>query len=205
MTDLSFSQMSGKSGKRGGGKKGQNKNTETKTPSPFFGNSFITRHQYVFKNGIDRQYKNETNPLASNETHLEDGKTVFFEKCVECHGDKGKGNGIRTEYMDPKPTDLTRNIQLPVSADAYNYWSIALGGVRFNTRMPPFKKTIGLSKLDRPLSDQQIWKVVMVVQNLKSNSALERLKPEKENFKEKQTDKRNRRNRKPARDSFPIE
>lgn len=37
----------------------------------------------------------------------DDAKTQYATFCVACHGDAGKGDGVASGALDPKPSDLT--------------------------------------------------------------------------------------------------
>ncbi|MCP4750916.1 MAG: cytochrome c [Proteobacteria bacterium] len=95
-------------------------------------------------------YRSKSNPLEAEGSSLEEGRDVFRNRCVACHGLEGRGDGSQIEYMDSLPTDLTAGFHLPVSRDAYLYWTLALGGARFNTQMPHFKNTKGMPILENP-------------------------------------------------------
>ena len=36
------------------------------------------------------------------------GKQLFLRYCSACHGESGKGDGVVSQLMTPKPTDLTQ-------------------------------------------------------------------------------------------------
>ena len=42
--------------------------------------------------------------------HAQDspGKAAYLKYCSACHGSAGKGDGVVSQYMRPKPTDLTQ-------------------------------------------------------------------------------------------------
>ena len=35
------------------------------------------------------------------------GKKLFIHFCTQCHGEKGKGDGVNSEFLNPKPRGLT--------------------------------------------------------------------------------------------------
>lgn len=39
---------------------------------------------------------------------LKAGKFIYERACLNCHGDKGKGDGLAAPFLDPKPRDFTR-------------------------------------------------------------------------------------------------
>jgi len=36
------------------------------------------------------------------------GKAAYLKHCSACHGEEGKGDGVVSGFMQPKPTDLTQ-------------------------------------------------------------------------------------------------
>ena len=40
---------------------------------------------------------------APNASMAQDGKAIFTDKCVPCHGEKGDGKGPMASTFDPKP------------------------------------------------------------------------------------------------------
>jgi len=46
--------------------------------------------------------------LAEQEDAVESGRVQFNDKCVVCHGEEGKGNGVLAPSLNQQPADLTR-------------------------------------------------------------------------------------------------
>ncbi len=38
---------------------------------------------------------------------LAKGKAIYSDKCLKCHGEKGKGDGPKAEDLEKKPADYT--------------------------------------------------------------------------------------------------
>lgn len=48
------------------------------------------------------------NLTAQSKNDLAKGKKLFELNCAACHGDSGKGDGIASESLDPRPRNLTK-------------------------------------------------------------------------------------------------
>ncbi len=164
-------------GKGGGARSGRDSSQGTKrTEKQATGSTlgFITRNEFVIAYGIDAQYRTLSNPLLAEPRIVESGRKLYMSRCSECHGVSGNGRGKQSEYIDPFPTDLTTDYTLPVSQDAYIYWTLAQGGARFNTQMPRFKDSVGMQKLTYPLQESEIWQLAHYLKTLNSASEKEK-------------------------------
>lgn len=65
-------------------------------------------------------------PDLGTEAQREAGKQLYMQKCAQCHGEKGDGNGISEPFLRPAPRDFTSGIfkfrstasgELPSDAD----------------------------------------------------------------------------------------
>jgi mono/diheme cytochrome c family protein len=46
-------------------------------------------------------------PGAASAEQASQGKAAYLRYCSACHGESGKGDGVVSQLMRPKPTDLT--------------------------------------------------------------------------------------------------
>lgn len=76
---------------------------------------------------------------------LVSGKKVYADKCARCHGDTGKGNGPRAEFLEKKPMDYTDKAKMAKISDS-DLKDVVLEGKQ---PMPAFKGKIA----DRDLDD----------------------------------------------------
>jgi copper transport protein len=97
----------------------------------------------------------EANPIPPNSQSIAEGKTVYIQNCVPCHGVSGKGDGPVGKTLNPRPADLTLHGVPGVHTDAqlYDWITNGLPG----TRMPAWKTTI---------SDTDRWNLVNYIRAL---------------------------------------
>lgn len=80
-------------------------------------------------------------------------RSVFLDKCTECHGETGQGNGPQAKMYDPRPSNLTDAAHLKDVTDGELFYVISQG----HKPMPSYK---------RKLTDDQRWQLVLLVRYL---------------------------------------
>ena len=78
---------------------------------------------------------------------------VYLDKCTECHGETGQGNGPQAKMYDPRPAPLTDTTRLATVTDGELFYVISNG----HKPMPSYK---------RKLTDDQRWQLVLLVRAL---------------------------------------
>lgn len=112
---------------------------------------FIGRYtQYMLGNIPDR-YADVTNPLPASAENISDGKKLYQTQCPVCHGASGGGNGPAGKQLVPHPANLTFSRRLPVTTDAFFFWTLSEGGKPFDSAMPAFGEQ---------LSVKEIWQII---------------------------------------------
>lgn len=97
------------------------------------------------------------NPLTASAASLAAAKEIYMDKCANCHGDGGKGDGSDAMMYDPTPSDLT-DAKVAKKTDGELYFQITEG----RKPMPAFKKK---------LTDEQRWQLVLFVRSLAATLA----------------------------------
>jgi mono/diheme cytochrome c family protein len=90
---------------------------------------------------------------------LEAGQAVYGQRCVFCHGDALKGDGLFANSLNPRPADFTDSGTIAQLQEGYLFWRIAQGGPGlptegkgWNSAMPAWGGT---------LSEEEIWQVIL--------------------------------------------
>ena len=104
----------------------------------------------------------------TTEALLRTGRTVFQDRCADCHGAEGRGDGPNARYLLPPPRDLTRAVfslrstptgALPTAADLVRTIRRGIAG----TAMPAWSG----------LDERTLWALAAFVQTLSPRFALE--------------------------------
>lgn len=56
---------------------------------------------------VPEKYEKMKNPVAADAVSLKAGKTLYQDHCMNCHGPKGKGDGIKAATLKHAPSDFT--------------------------------------------------------------------------------------------------
>lgn len=97
-----------------------------------------------------------TASFAEDKGNAAEGKTQYDNICAACHGPGGKGDGVASAALDPKPRDLSDAAYVSTLSNEHLYKVISEGGA-----------VVGLSPMmaawSGVLSEQQIWDVIAYI------------------------------------------
>ena len=88
--------------------------------------------------GLSAAYRLQ-NPADPSVEAIARGRATFRERCVACHGDRGRGDGSAGVLLDPKPADLV--LHVPQHSDGELYYMISVGFP--GTAMPAWRSVLG--------------------------------------------------------------
>lgn len=103
---------------------------------------------------VPEEAKRVVNPLRPSQADLPAGRRLYDDKCAECHGDSGKGDGAQGRMYNPQPQDLTDAVHMNAISDGELYYKITEG----HRPMPAFRKR---------LTDEQRWQLVLLIRSLR--------------------------------------
>lgn len=75
---------------------------------------------------------------------LAKGKKIYVDKCLKCHGEKGKGDGPKAEDLEKKPADYTDKAKMAKFTDADLKKAVKEG----KKPMPAFGKKLTEEQID---------------------------------------------------------
>jgi mono/diheme cytochrome c family protein len=102
---------------------------------------------------VPDEAKRVVNPLKPSQADLPGARARYLDKCAECHGDTGKGDGSQAKLYDPKPRDLTDAAHMNSISDGEIFYKLSEG----HRPMPGFKKRF---------TEEQRWQMVLFLRSL---------------------------------------
>ena len=70
----------------------------------------------------------ETSNPEEFRKHVENGRRVYYQNCVFCHGDNMGGNGMFVHGLDPIPTNFADGDTIANLRETFLFWRAAKGG-----------------------------------------------------------------------------
>jgi mono/diheme cytochrome c family protein len=107
---------------------------------------------------VPEEAKQLKNPLRPNQPALKAAREVYTDKCAQCHGDSGKGDGRDAARYDPAPSDLTDAKKMSEASDGVLFYKISEG----KKPMPVFKNK---------LTEDQRWELVLLIRSFAERPA----------------------------------
>lgn len=92
------------------------------------------------------------NPFAGNQKATNEGKVIFDQMCVLCHGIKGQGNGEAGLMLNPQPANFL-SLNVKNQTDGAIFWKVT------NGKAP-------MASYFELLTDDQRWKLVNYIREL---------------------------------------
>lgn len=93
------------------------------------------------------------NPFAGNSKATAEGKVIYEQMCVLCHGFTGQGNGEAAVSLDRKPANFLAIKNISNVSDGEFFWKITVG------KSP-------MASYDELLTEDQRWKLVNYIREL---------------------------------------
>ncbi len=101
----------------------------------------------------------ETTNADSFAAHLANGRRVYFQNCVYCHGDDMKGKGNFAHALDPLPANFADPTTIAMLQESYLVWRIAKGGPGLPDEATPWLSA--MPAWEKFLTEEEIWDVIL--------------------------------------------
>ena len=101
---------------------------------------------------VPEEAKRRQNPIQTSPAALAAARAIYLDKCVQCHGETGKGDGPDAAMYYPSPASLADAKRMSAATDGELFYEISVG----RKPMPAFKKR---------LTEEQRWQLVLLVRS----------------------------------------
>src|SRR5215510_1485822 len=112
----------------------------------------LLRHTTFMQYGVPKSYDGAKSTVPPGPETIAAGSKLYDEKCAECHGRDGMGDGEPGRAVSPSPALLANMIRRPISVDEYLLWTISDGGQQFDSEMPAFKDKLSRDDICRVIA-----------------------------------------------------
>ena len=102
------------------------------------------------------------NPLRSTgslEEHYEEGKRVYYQNCLACHGDGLQGRGHYAQIFNPAPLNFQDGGTIAMLTESFVFWRIAKGGPGLPNEGNPWNSA--MPAWENFLTADEIWSVIV--------------------------------------------
>ncbi|MDX1531635.1 MAG: cytochrome c, partial [Rhodothermales bacterium] len=100
----------------------------------------------------------EADPEAF-QVHVANGRRVYYENCVFCHGDDMHGDGHFAHGFDPIPANFADAQTIGILQESYLFWRIANGGPGLPQESTPWASA--MPAWEPFLTEEEIWDVIL--------------------------------------------
>lgn len=104
------------------------------------------------------------NPLrheGSLDDHREEGKRVYYQNCLPCHGDALDGLGHYAPAFNPTPLNFRDIGTIAQLTESFVFWRIAKGGVGLPNEGTPWNSA--MPAWEDFLTAEEIWSVIVFI------------------------------------------
>ncbi len=108
----------------------------------------------------DNPYRRlETEDPESFTAHVDNGRRVYYQNCVYCHGDNMEGDGPFAHGFDPIPANFQSTTTISMLEESYLFWRIATGAPGLPLESAPWASAMPAWELF--LEEEEIWDVIL--------------------------------------------
>lgn len=101
----------------------------------------------------------QTQDPAAYAEHVENGRRIYFQGCVYCHGDDMRGRGHFAHGFDPLPANFVDPTTIAMLQESYLFWRIAKGGPGLPNESTPWASA--MPAWENFLTEDEIWDVIL--------------------------------------------
>lgn len=91
--------------------------------------------------------------------HVENGRRVYYQNCVFCHGDNLAGDGMFVKGLDPIPTSFRDAATIAGLRETFLIWRIAKGGPGMPEEGAPWDSA--MPAWEKFLTEEEMWDTIL--------------------------------------------
>jgi len=91
--------------------------------------------------------------------HVADGRRVYYQNCLPCHGDHLDGQGHFASGLNPLPADFQDNGTIAQLTESFVFWRVAKGGPGLPREGAPWNSA--MPAWEDILTEREIWAVIV--------------------------------------------
>ncbi len=110
-------------------------------------------------NAVNPYRELESKDKTAFGSHVANGRKVYYQNCVFCHGDNMEGDGIHAHGLDPIPANFQDPTTIAMLQESYLFWRIAKGGPGLPDEGTPW--LTAMPSWETRLSEDEIWDVIL--------------------------------------------
>lgn len=114
------------------------------------------RGKTITLTGLNNPLREHAESLAA---YLAEGKEVYYQNCLPCHGDHLDGLGHYADGFNPLPANFQDNGTIAQLTESFVFWRVAKGGPGLPREGTPWNSA--MPKWEDFLTEHQIWTVVL--------------------------------------------
>jgi hypothetical protein len=107
------------------------------------------------------------NPFRALETsnpeefrrHVDNGRRVYYQNCVFCHGDNMAGDGMFVHGLNPIPTNFRDTGTIAILRETYLFWRIAKGAPGLPDEAAPWDSA--MPAWEKILTEEEMWDTIL--------------------------------------------
>jgi len=101
----------------------------------------------------------ENSDTGSFGVHVDNGRRVYFQNCVFCHGADMRGDGLFAHGFNPIPTNFQDATTIAMLQESYLFWRIAKGAPGLPAESAPGSSS--MPAWETFLTEEEIWDVIL--------------------------------------------
>jgi mono/diheme cytochrome c family protein len=92
---------------------------------------------------------------------LKNGKRIYYQNCLPCHGDRVDGQGHFAHGFSPTPASFADNGTIAQLTESYVFWRVAKGGPGLPREGTPWNSAMPV--WENFLTEDEMWSVVAYI------------------------------------------